>query len=113
MATASIAYVSLSSGFHDVVRNSLIVSLGCVVELRRSHEHLDKLRFNRPASVDYMESANLSSQEGLRGVHLRTSDYVNAPRSGISSVMLTKQLGSVSPPFVSSSIGTEFDTLTT
>lgn len=52
-----------------------------MVELRRSYEHLDQRRSDRPASVDSIQGAGLPSQEILCGVGLRTADYVNAPRN--------------------------------
>lgn len=84
-----------------------------MVELRRGYEHLDQRYPNRSAGVDCVEGADLSSQEMLCGVDVRTADYVNAPRHGLSSVILTEQLGSVLPPLVSLSTGTELNTLTT
>lgn len=83
-----------------------------MVELRRSHEYLDHFRSDRSARVDYIKSAGLSSQEVLRGFHVRTAGYVNAPQNGVPFYTTYEQLGSVSPQLVSLSTGTELDTLT-
>lgn len=54
-----------------------------MVELRRDYEHLDQRRSDRPACVDCIEGADLSSQESLCGVDFRNADYVNTPQNGI------------------------------
>ena len=53
------------------------------MEFCRDYEHLDQRRSDRPACVDCIEGADLSSQEGLYGVDFRTTDYVNTPQNGI------------------------------
>ena len=83
-----------------------------MVELHRSHEHLDQRRSDRSAVVDSIESTAFSSQESLRGIDVRIPVHVKILKHGMAFVMLTELLGSVSLRFVSSSIGTDFQTLT-
>ena len=60
-----------------------------------------------------MEGAGLPSEEMFSGVDIHAADHVNVPQDGVSLVMLTELLGFVSLRFVSLSIGTELDILTT